>query len=314
MKIRYFLYTSLVLFFCFTNCDNTVGPEQAPKNEIFQIQETLLNNPPNQGDSAIREQTILELDEILKDESLRNSNEVFDFYKSMMEKVNNEINDEVNDGIRIWIMYNHGFIIKTPENVFAIDLVDGYSVWQSSRAYHLPDQLVNKIDVLFISHRHQDHKDNTIINQINNNGGQVIQTNDVNSMIIRGLDIKLHEGLHSDFNLIFEITTENGYKIVHTGDNNTSRTLPDIYAVDLLLLNSWVNENGYTSAVEGMRNCMDKLMPSVMIPGHIQELSHDITNDVHTRVPYEWSFLVDDVTIPSKVQVMAWGEQYNFPN
>ena len=86
-------------------------------------------------------------------------------------------------------------------------------------------------------------------------------------------------------------------------------SLPDINDIDLLLLNAWVNDSGYSSAVEGMRNCIEKLKPIVMIPGHIQELSHK-----NNRVPYKWSFLVDDVTIPSKVQVMVWGEQYNYPD
>ena len=52
-----------------------------------------------------------------------------------------------------------------------------------------------------------------------------------------------------------------------------------------------------------------------MIPGHIHELGHDYVPNKHSgRVPYEWSFFVDDIPIPSKVQVMAWGECYNYLN
>lgn len=312
MKIRVFILTTIILIRFLTNCVNPVDPIQPQEDKIAQIKETLLNNPPNLGDPNIRKQAILELDEILIDESLRNSQKVFDFYKSMIQNVNSELNSEVSEGIRIWMMYNHGFIVKTPENVFAFDLVDGYSVWQTSRSYQLPNQLVNEIEVMFVSHEHNDHEDRTIINKIKNNGGYVINTDDVDSIVINGLQIKLHYGKHSVLNRIFEVTTANGYKIVHTGDNQTSRALPDISDIDLLLLNAWVNESGLSTAVEGNRSCINILEPSVMIPGHIQELSHELSYDSRSRIPYEWSFLVDDVPIPSIIQVMAWGECYNY--
>ena len=92
------------------------------------------------------------------------------FYGNMMGFVESEINEPVTSGVRIWSMYNHGFIVKTPSTVFAFDLISGYPSWQ----YKIPDAILEQIQVLFISHRHDDHSDPTIINAIAGFGGQVV--------------------------------------------------------------------------------------------------------------------------------------------
>ena len=83
--------------------------------------------------------------------------------------------------------------------------------------------------------------------------------------------------------------------------------------MDVLLLNAWVNESGWSSAVVGMRNSIAKLKPTVMIPGHIQELLHVyVPSDPRSRVPYSWALRVVDEPIVAEVQVMAGGERYLF--
>ncbi|MFQ5823555.1 MAG: FlgD immunoglobulin-like domain containing protein [bacterium] len=290
----------------------TLGPA------LEQIKNNLLNNPPNTGDPTVREQTILALDNILKDDSSRSSQSVYNFYNLMMEKVNTELRDTVPEGAAIWMMYNHGFVIKTPQHVFAFDLVDGYHGWLT----HLPSELIQQIEVLFISHEHGDHFDNSVASAVMANGGYVVVPSENSNMgnvpmaegdslTISGLHIKAHYGLHSVPIRIYEVTTPSGFKILHTGDNQTSATLPEVDSVDVLLLNAWVNDSGTGTAVVGMRNCINKLNPTVMIPGHIHELGHDyVPGNPTSRVPYEWAFEVDDEPITAEVRVMAWGERY----
>ena len=297
---------------------NIITPIYAQGLTLEEIRTILLNNPPNTGDQIIREQTILVLDDILKHDSSRTSLEVFNFYNLMMEKVNVEFHQSLTNGIAIWMMYNHGFVIKTQQVVFAFDLVEGYSGWSTS----LPEELIREINVLFISHRHGDHRSRSIADTVMAYGGFVVVPSNHASMgnipmavgdtlTILGLNVKAHFGLHSEPSRIYEVSTPAGIKIIHTGDNQTSETLPDIDSIDVLLLNAWVNESGNSSAVVGMRNSINKLAPTVMIPGHIQELSHDYNpGSSSSRVPYEWAFEVDNIPLPSLVQVMAWGEQY----
>ncbi|MEJ2196194.1 MAG: T9SS type A sorting domain-containing protein [Ignavibacteriaceae bacterium] len=288
---------------------------------LEKIRLNLLNNPPYNGDPVLREQTILDLDNILKNDSSRTSSEVINFYNLMMEKVNTEINQPITSGISIWMMYNHGFIVKTPQLVFAFDLINGYEGWQTL----LPDELINEIKVLFISHVHLDHFSLSIAEAVMANGGYVVVPYEFgfrgntpmaagDSLLILGLNIKAYDGLHSTPGRIYYVSTSSGIRIMHTGDNQTSETLPNTDCLDVLLLNAWVNESGQSSAVVGMRNSINKLTPIVMVPGHIQELFHDYTpGSSSSRVPYEWAFEVDDIQLPSLVQVMAWGEQYLYP-
>lgn len=78
--------------------------------------------------------------------------------------------------------------------------------------------------------------------------------------------------------------------------------------VDVLLVNAWVNESGTVYSTQGMKNCIYKLEPTLMIPGHIHELYHDVGG----RAKYKWSFYMDDGTLPCLFQVMAWGEMLDF--
>ena len=309
---RFIWLFALVLIGIASHCTTTTCPEPIVTLEVYedqmvQIRQTLLDHPPNSGDLLIREQTIMSLDDILSVESSRDSANVFEFYAAMMQKVSNEIDVEVHDGLRIWMMYNHGFIIKTPQNTFAFDLIDGYNGWQRYWSYELPENVVNALDVLFISHQHLDHMDETLIQKIRAHGGMVIESTPDEPLYINGMKVDVHLGLHNIENRIFEVTTTNGFKILHTGDNQTSEALPLIENIDVLLLNAWVNESGSTYGTYGMRNCINKLKPTLMIPGHIHELFHD----VDSRANYKWSFYINDGSLPSAVQVMAWGECYD---
>ncbi len=89
----------------------------------------MLDHPPSLTDPGIRQETILALDSILKENSASTSQEVQNFYIQMMIKARNEMKTPLDSEMAIWMMYNHGFIVKTPEVVFAFDLTDGYSGW-----------------------------------------------------------------------------------------------------------------------------------------------------------------------------------------
>jgi L-ascorbate metabolism protein UlaG (beta-lactamase superfamily) len=282
-------------------------------NTLEQIKSNLLNNPPNTGDPTVREQTILDLNNILLNDSSRGSQAVYNFYNFMMEKVNVELRDTVSEGATIWMMYNHGFVIKTTQNVFAFDLIEGHPGW----IRHLPPELIQQIEVLFISHEHDDHYDYYVADKVVANGGYVVVPSENstlgnvpmaagNSLTILGLHIKAHYGLHSVPVRIYEVITPAGLKILHTGDNQTSETLPDIDSLDVLLLNAWVNESGGTSSLVGMRNCIKKLIPTVMIPGHL----FDLAPDDRWNPLCAWAFQVDDVPLNSEVKVMTWGERF----
>ena len=59
---------------------NIITPTYSQELSLEEIRVNLLNNPPNDGDPVIREQTILDLDDVLKNDSSRTSSEVINFY------------------------------------------------------------------------------------------------------------------------------------------------------------------------------------------------------------------------------------------
>ncbi len=269
---------------------------------IGQIAINLLNNPPNTGDPAVREEIILAIDKRLMDYP-EGAEDIVRFHTFMMEKVTEELKDDVSTGAAIWMMYNHGFLVKTPQVVFAFDLLDGYSGFST----HLPAELVNQIEVLFISHEHGDHYSPGIVDAVSANGGYVVIPAEDSymgnvpmavgdSLTISGLHIKAHFGIHNAPVRMYEVTCPNGLKFLHTGDSSIQ---PEIDNVDVLLLNAWVE----------IREAIDIVKPRVVIPGHIQELGHRYIPG-KSRVIYEPVFRVDDQPIAAELQVMAWGERY----
>jgi L-ascorbate metabolism protein UlaG (beta-lactamase superfamily) len=295
-----------------------------PQSPYSAIQATLRSYPPCAGNKEMRNAAILDLDAYLKDDSLNWRADMVDFYSNMIGFVEYEITEPVASGVRIWSMYNHGFIIKTPSTIFAFDLVHGYAPWD----YQIPDSILEQVQVLFISHRHADHNDMGIIRAITAFGGKVVmpaEDSRANKELVglsadeettlAGLQIKAYDGLHADIPVrMFVVTTPEGLTIMHTGDNQTSETLPEGLAVDILLLNAWVNESGSASPIIGMHNSIKKLSPELTILGHIQELSHFYApSDVKSRLSFEAPLAADNGLLPGYLSVQVWGEQCNFP-
>ncbi len=304
----------------------TTQPTARPtetQNPYSQIQTLLRSNPPCDGSMKSRKDAILTLDEYLKNDASRWDPGIIALYENMMGFVESEINEPVLTGVRIWSMYNHGFIVKTPSTVFAFDLIHGYPSWD----YRIPDAILKQIQVLFVSHKHADHRDNSLSQAILDFGGQVvtpledkligydmIYVSPGDELNVAGLHVKVYDGLHGDIPVrIFEVTTPEGLKIMHTGDNQTSETLPEGVKVDILLLNAWVNESGSAPAITGVRNSIDKLTPSLTILGHFQELSHNYDpSSITSRLSYESILAADNVSLPGEVSVQVWGERCDF--
>jgi hypothetical protein len=249
--------------------------------------------------------------------------EILSFYHRMREKVKIEIETEIiDDGVTVWQIYNHGFVVRTSTVTLGFDLDDHF--FKDNFNLDGLDFLADDLDVLFISHNHADHRYPPLVKAMKDLGKPVIDrinpdTDPARLRINLGdsinevyLHITEHEGLHSVTNKMYEVVTPEGYKIFHTGDNQTSATLPDIEDVDIFLLNAWVNESGLASHTTGSRNAINKIMPKVTLPGHILELGHHVRGAY--VVPYNDVFRVDDIELGSDVYVLTWGERYHFNN
>jgi L-ascorbate metabolism protein UlaG (beta-lactamase superfamily) len=303
----------VLLFIAFFAHAGLINPGYAQSLTMEQIRANLLANPPNSLSKEIRKQTIFDLDQILKDDGSRTALAVQNFYNAMMQKVQAELADTVKEGAVVWMMYNHGFIVKTRDIVFAFDVIRGYSGWNQ----RLSADIIKRIDVLFLTHAHGDHNDGDVASQVMANGGTVITpTENANlgnfamapedTVTVRGLRIKAYFGLHSVPVRMYEVTCPNGTKFFHTGDDQTSKNLPAVDNIDVLLLDAWINDSGSSFAVDGMISSIQRLRPKIMVPGHIHELGH--AGPTHGAV-YGWAQAVADASTCADVRVMAWGER-----
>jgi len=238
------------------------------------------------------------------------------FFKSMLQKALLEIQTEqVTEGATIWQIYNHGFVVKTPSITIGFDLHDIFETEEFL-------EFANILDIYFISHEHRDHYSQALITLMKSLDKPVVGPSEFSSVpigmssgtskVISNLNVTAHFGLHSVPVRQFEVITSEGLKFLHTGDNQTSLTLPDISDVDVMMLNSWINESGAESWVIGVRKAIDKIKPIVTLPGHMMELGH--LGGTHPPVPYRDPIESDDGTLASEYYILGWGERYHYNN
>ncbi len=285
----------------------------------------LAAHPPRPSTLDIRaaRQTAFEtLDEILLHDRCALTPEVEAFYVRSMERVAEEMRAPVTRGVRVWMAYNHGFIVKTPNVVLAFDVVHGFEGWRRTR---LPAALVEQIDVLFVSHDHGDHRDWRLFGSLIAAGKTGVVPSEVyfnygigmwpgERVTVAGVDVVAHDGLHSVPLRIYEVTTAEGFRILHTGDNQTSETLPFVTDIDLLLLNAWVNESGQATPMVGMRDSIDFIQPQVVLFGHMQELAHPYEpENLGARVAYGTPLQVLNEMVLDTAHLLLWGERVDLP-
>ncbi len=307
---------------------------------MVSVQAALTANPPSTtGGNAARRAALSSLSDVMWKVCVAGppGAEISAFYKTQMDKVAAEMAQPVTDGVRIWALYNAGFIVKSPGKTVAFDLSDGRPGLPSDLppgyklfGYNLPASIVNQIDVLMISHEHLDHTGygGDIAGRVKANGGAVLYprlgaafanaTQLVDSgatYTISGVTIKPRKQPHGTVqNMAYEVTLPSGYKIVHF-DGEYS-IIDDIKNVDVLFLNVWIS--GSTGICkDAFIRSMNIMKPGITIPSHMQEMSHDTTGGAgrcgSNRYNYSYPLEIqDDATVTQKFAMMTWGESITF--
>ena len=86
-------------------------------------------------------------------------------YREAFDKVLDEVkNKKIEDGTTsIWMLYNMGFVVKTPTGCFGIDIDHKYAV-----------ELEPYLDFLCVTHNHGDHYNAQLMEAMNNEGKPVL--------------------------------------------------------------------------------------------------------------------------------------------
>ncbi len=296
--------------------------------------ETLLERfPPEHAMSLERQAILLLLDNVLFEPEAADKPAVQAFFIERTKKVAAALQQApVTRGARIWKLYNHGFIVRTPSVTLAFDLVSGRHL--GNDGFVLPEDLLEDLacacDLLFISHFHPDHADLRIAELFVRNGKRVAapeglwetrpfaegliylkRTADAEQTIpIRGgadsVKVINYPGHQGDpvANNVVVVTTPDGLTFAHTGDQSNTGdfewidTVSKTQKIDVLMPNCWTPD---------LPRLIAGFNPVLVIPGHDNEISHTLDQ----RKP-SWLIRERLGDMAGRAVLMAWGECYDY--
>lgn len=289
------------------------------------IHQNLQDNPPTTTFSPIRKSTLFNLDAILHDTRYDDSDILYDFINKQMKILVEDIKQPITEGIKIYKLYNDGFIVKSSKSTIAFDLVQGRPNKKPYISDSIMNIIVNQCDIMFVTHEHNDHADikvakmfaeaeKDVIVSFNNWEGQdnhikQIRNETITSQKIKigksKIDVKILPGHQDDMvNNIYIVTTPEGYTVAHTGDQYNKSDLEWIYkikdhtSIDVLLVNCWINQ---------MYDSFEGFNSKLIITGHENEMAHSIDH----REPY-WLTYLKMEPVKKDYLIMTWGECYHY--
>jgi L-ascorbate metabolism protein UlaG (beta-lactamase superfamily) len=304
------------------------APDEWLGRSFAWVDATLAQHPPGITEHPVRRAALIRLDDILHIESAPQKPLVQRHFTGRMDRALAEIeNTRVISGMRVWKLYDHGFLIRSAQATFAIDIVPGapgIAGFRVSQAW--VERIAAQADALFISHWHDDHASEEVAQAFLALGKPVVappglwkdkaisakltypeRKVDVVHRVAKFQAIAFpgHQGSRV-LNNNYLITTPDGFTVMHTGDQSvdaeTQRDWDWIsqvghrHHVDVYLPNCWMDH--LDRAVRGVN-------PRLVITGHENEMAHTVPH----REDYTQTFNRLH-GIPYPALVMTWGESY----
>jgi L-ascorbate metabolism protein UlaG (beta-lactamase superfamily) len=307
---------------------------QQDKVTLNLVEEALQNNPPKVEMPLTRKMALLMIDNVLHEEKASSRPAVQEFLVNRIKSAIKEIKTtNVTKGAMIWKLYNHSYVVKTKSVTIGFDIQRGFRTSEGPVLdKELMQQVVDQVDVLFISHYHGDHTDEWVAETFLAQNKPVVSPPDLwadkpfyakilhperkatevqkINLPVRGINLDVvvnpgHQG-GTILNNVYLIKTPEGLTFAQTGDQSNEKDFEwidkvgDTFKVDVVMTNSW--------AVYPNMRLYRGFRPKLIIPGHENEMGHTIDH----REPY-WLNPVrlgDGKTFPW-VQ-LVWGEKYHY--
>ena len=288
------------------------------------IDEALTENPPTIGAPMVRKLALYNLDAMLHETKYDNTEPFKQFVDSRMQKLLAELGKPVKKGLKIYKVYNDGFIARSQSSTIAFDIVRGAIQGKEIISEAYIKQIVDQCDILFITHNHGDHADRLVANLFIQAGKPVIAPSNIweNDTYIqhlrsdkminqeielndgKKLQVKILPGHQSELiNNIYVVTTPEKKTVVQTGDQYHKEDInwlvniyQEIPRPDALLVNCWTNR---------MNDLIEGFSPKVVITGHENEMGHTIDH----REAF-WLTFQKMKEIKRDYVVMGWGEWF----
>ncbi len=225
------------------------------------------------------------------------------------EKILNDIETlpRPNDFVRIWLLYNMGYIIQTPTALFGIDISSPSDL-----------KIADKLDFLLITHKHTDHFSTKLMRHM---GEKPVVSNFFDNKYKQGDkeqtlkfgNIEIHTKLvaHGSgkklpkFVTTYEIIckdTKNNISIFHAGDAGRADELIPKSKVDIFIPHVAVGLN--------IKKCADEIIkPKLILMSHILELAHHI-NKWRWSIPFGLKACEKITSV--KTIMPFWGEMIEY--
>lgn len=267
---------------------------------------------------------------------------VQEYFRAQVDQVIHELEtNKVENGVRIWKIYDMGFIARTRSVTLAFDLVTGITSGSPDFAMSSEqvERLAKQCDALLITHRHPDHADKVVASQFIALDLPVLApeqvwkegpiseniihpervTGKIQSLKLKKNTLEMivypgHQMKSIDCN-VYVVKTPEGIWLAHNGDQINEGDfmidwewidkIKDAQKVDVLMTNAWTTD--IMRMVKGFN-------PKLVLPGHEIEMGHTVWD----RLPYwgddEYLGLNYSELKKSKypVVVTTWGESYHY--
>lgn len=293
---------------------------------LNNVDATLLAYPPSAKPSEARRLAFTALDAVLHETRYDNSPLFHAFLDKRLQRVADQLKQPARSGLSIYKLYNDGFIVKTKK------LTVGFDICGNRKGVKvIPDAMLKEFtefcDVIFISHRHEDHADLLVVkfaseagipvygpadfecegfNILNPSGpeNKVLKARngyELPVLVIPGHQVKL-------LNNIYVVTLPGGKTIAHFGDQDLEADNEMVFGapalmkkrLDIMIINGW---NPYLEATVKSFN------PRVVLSGHENEMFHGID---HREALWLTQYKFDTLAFPMPAYTLVWGESFRY--
>ena len=291
------------------------------------IDQTLSRHPASTKPSEERQLALASLDALVHDTRNDGSPALHKFLNRRIARVANQLKSPFKKkGIEVFKLYNDGFVVRSGGITAGFDLCgtcDNVNYISDS----LMRAIVDRCDVLFISHRDADHADRKVVEMAAGLGIPVYAPKDYNNPKVEGVRADSFECLslrtrggkylqvqpflgHQDDiqNNIYVVTFPGGRTFAHCGDQYNKGDLAWLEKtasmmsrqLDILVIDCWAME---------MEATIRGFDPRLVISGHENELGHGID---HREAFWLTQYKFDTLSLPCPSLILCWGERYRY--
>ena len=288
------------------------------------IDRMLRDNPPAVELDRDRWMALVTLDQFLHDAESQRREAFYTFVNSRMAGMLEDIDRPVLSGVRIYKLYNSGFILKTLKTTVAVDLVPGGTTYKPFLTDSVIFEIVSRCDALLVTNSSNMHASRNVAKEFIASGKKVIvpqglwtnleediqpvgedtvQIVDLGAMTLHVMPG--HAGTAR--NNIYVMDFQGRGIVAHTGaqDNEADWTwiekVHNKYNIDVLLTKS--RNINLESMLRGFK-------PRMLITSHENEMESAVDERESYWTTQKRMKNLADLAIPHVL--MTWGEAYEY--